>query len=464
MRVPRAGGLVRAYRFTALDSTIWRSTHNAPAVDRVLAFDQENGLLAFTDTTGYPGWIDLRLGSVRRPTRASFATLSSGDGWSIYGTTTSGSLVRMTPSGEWQSPMVHPVRRVLPAADGNVILVAERSANDALLFRVRPPDESVTDSMAVSGIERSAVTQVGDRAYVTAGNQVWSVSPSDLTGTRAFTAPDEILALAPTPSGDRVFFSHGGAPRLERLDRYTGELHGSARLPGLATELRMDPLGRYLLARPVTGDTAWVVDVGTEEVVGSVTTRWRADLPAVAFDGSVAAWRGTDVVFSAPRSGEELLRVKGGASDLWFFMRWNGFRPRAKGIDQPVAFRAGEPRAEAAIPGVSEGLAAPAAPAQSPPAPATPPPAAEEAVPETPPARGRGWILSFAAVLSPERAQALVAQISVNGARPRISTSEADGTTVYRVIMGPFPTREDAERAGRSSGHSFWVYETGGGN
>ena len=32
-------------------------------------------------------------------------------------------------------------------------------------------------------------------------------------------------------------------------------------------------------------------------------------------------------------------------------------------------------------------------------------------------------------------------------------------TTVYRVILGPYPTRPDAERVGRESRESFWVYQ-----
>jgi hypothetical protein len=30
---------------------------------------------------------------------------------------------------------------------------------------------------------------------------------------------------------------------------------------------------------------------------------------------------------------------------------------------------------------------------------------------------------------------------------------------VYRVVLGPYPTKADAERVGRESKESFWVYE-----
>ena len=461
VRIPRGGGIVRAYRFAALDSTIWRSTHVAPPTERVLAFDQENGLLAFSDTTGSPGWVDLRLGAVRRPTRASFASVVSSDGWAVFGTTASGSVVRMTPSGDWQSPQSDPIGRVLPASDGNVLVVANRGARNAVL-RMRPPDDAVTDSIGVDSITRATVTAMGDRAYVATGDKLWSVPPGAFDGAEEFDVGDEVLALAPTPSGDRVFIAHAGSPRLKRLDRYAREIGGSTKLPAMATELRMDPLGRFLLVRPVRGDSAWVVDVGTEEIIGAVATKWRADLPTVAFDGTVVAWQDNDVAFLEPRAARERRRVGNGANDIWFFARWNGFRPRARGLDQPVAFRSGESLA-APIAGSLDTPPVNAAPGG---APAAPPPAlpAEPARPSEGSSRGRGgWILSFAAVLSSERAQGLVDEISVNGERPRVSVSTADGTTVYRVIMGPFGSRDEAERAGRASGHTFWVYEAGGG-
>ena len=47
MRLPRDGGTVRAYRYPALDSLIWKSQQPTPALDRVLAFDALylNGML-----------------------------------------------------------------------------------------------------------------------------------------------------------------------------------------------------------------------------------------------------------------------------------------------------------------------------------------------------------------------------------------------------------------------------------
>jgi cell division protein FtsN len=67
--------------------------------------------------------------------------------------------------------------------------------------------------------------------------------------------------------------------------------------------------------------------------------------------------------------------------------------------------------------------------------------------------------VSYAAVLSLERARDIAAGITVLGERARIVTGETGGTTVYRVVMGPYQSRDAAERIGKASGHSYWVYE-----
>jgi cell division septation protein DedD len=72
---------------------------------------------------------------------------------------------------------------------------------------------------------------------------------------------------------------------------------------------------------------------------------------------------------------------------------------------------------------------------------------------------GRGYIVSFAALLSEERARETAEQIRVDGEKPRVQPTPRDGSMIYRVILGPYPTREQAERVGRSSGQPYWVYE-----
>jgi cell division septation protein DedD len=464
VRIPREGGFARAYRYPLLDSLVWKGTERAPAIERVLAFDAENATLAYVAKTGAPGWIDLRIGSVRTATKKSITAISSADGSAIFGVMSDNDVVRLTPSGDWSHKVGRTVRRLFPLPDGTLLILVDEGASSVLL-RMRPPDDAVTDSVAVPRPDRAVVTALGDRLYLGVKDELVALRPQSLSKFDNISADDEILALASTPSGDRIFVANKGGPQLEVVDRYSENVKASVTLPGLVTELRMDPLGRYLLARPVAGDSAWVVGIATGTLVGTVNTEWRLDLPAVVADGLVASVRGSDVVFVDPKSGKAGQTVADGSADVWFFTLWNGFRPRAEGIDRPVSFSLGE-RSDGSSPAESAGGARPIAPAQArdtmirPTAPpgsttvAPPPP------PPAPPAAARdSWTVSFAAVLSEARAREIAETITVDGQHPRVVQGTTAGTTVFRVIFGPYNSKADAERMGKSSKHNFWVYE-----
>lgn len=459
VRLPREGGTVRAYRYPALDSLIWRSQQPTPALERVLAFDGENGMLAYLARGGGAGWLDLRLGTVRPASDTQLTALASVDGWSIYGITARNTLVRLTPSGDWARPVTGRVRRLVPLIDGTLLVLVDRGER-AQVVRLRPPDDVADDSLDVPRPERAVATPMGDRLYLSSKRELLSVAPRELGATARLRAADEILAIAPTPSGDRIFVATKGGPRLEVVDRYAEDIEASVRLPGLVTELRMDPMGRYLLARPVTGDSAWVVAIATESLVGTVATAWRPDLPAVAVDGLVATVQGESVLFVDPADGAVRRRVAGGAVDAWFFTLWNGLRPRARGLDVPVSFSLGD--SGDARTGVADSIRRiPAAPAPEPGDSVAPPPAVAEAPPPPPPPLPSrdAWTVSFAAVLSEARAREIAEGITVDGQRPRVVKGETAGTVVYRVVFGPYNSKADAERVGRASRHNYWVYE-----
>jgi cell division septation protein DedD len=69
--------------------------------------------------------------------------------------------------------------------------------------------------------------------------------------------------------------------------------------------------------------------------------------------------------------------------------------------------------------------------------------------------------VSFAALLAADKAHDLAGHIRVGSEAARVVTSMRDGSAVYRVVLGPYSTREEAERIGRASGQTYWVYEGG---
>ena len=70
-------------------------------------------------------------------------------------------------------------------------------------------------------------------------------------------------------------------------------------------------------------------------------------------------------------------------------------------------------------------------------------------------------MVSFATVLNQPKAHEIAGGISVGGLRARVVPAQAGGTAIFRVVVGPFTTREEAERIGRASKRQYWVYEGG---
>ncbi|HSA54047.1 MAG TPA: SPOR domain-containing protein [Gemmatimonadaceae bacterium] len=460
LRVARSGGPVRAYRYPRLDSLIWTSADPVTPPGDVLAFDQENGMLALVDRNGLPSWADLRIGRVTPSSRTRLAALASADAWSVYGVMRDTLVRRMTPSGEWSFTPGGPVAALFPQAGGDLVVMLTTDSG-AKLLRVRPPEAAVSDSGVVASPSLTAISPVGDRLYFAVGrNLVIHDATFREVGRERFSG--EITALALTPSGDRVYVAVSGAPGVEVLDRYSGERATPVALPGPARALRVDPLGRWLLARPDSGqgDSTWVISVGHGRLAATLATQWRQDLPTVAPEGAVVTVNGRNVEFRAPGQTRPRMIVREGANEFWHFVFWNGFRPRAKGLDQPVIF----PQDDSGSYGFQSANRDSVPPTPALPrteAPAPPPPAPTR---DTQPAGGErntstGWTVSFAAMLSEPGARELARNITVDGQRARVLVTTTNGRNVYRVVLGPYATRRDAERAGRLSGRSYWVFE-----
>jgi cell division septation protein DedD len=476
LRIPRSGGAVRAFRYPQLDSVIWTSTNDAAGPARILAFDAEAGSLAYVDSKGLPGRIDLRAGLVTTATRAKLTSLSSSDGWAIYGIAANGNITRLTPSGDWSFEPPKKARLILPQQDGTLLVLTDHGS-DLGVIRVRPPDADVIDSAAVPDAPRILHAQAGDRVYFGIDSSLIALRGRTLQVLAPVRLPDVIRAVAPTPSGDRLFVATDSSRDLVVVDRYRDLIERSIQLPGIVTGLRMDPLGRYVLARAAKGDSAWVVAVGTARVIGSVATEWRDDLPLVAPDGAIFVTQGSNVAIIDGETLRARSTLRDGARDFWHVIVWNGFRPRSGELDQPVTFADSDSTAvrdstdstavtpPKPIPDTANGLAvggqtatrSPRGPIPRPVPPRIPveTASAPAAVPATP----HGWIVSFAAFVSEQPARQRAAAITVDGQRARVVTGQTNGTTIYRVILGPYPTKVDAERVGRESRESFWVYE-----
>lgn len=458
-----------ALTYPALDSVVWRSSYRVPPIASVLGYHPDDGYLSAVDTSGRPVRLDLRLGAVTIPGSAGGSQHASADGAVMYALNAEGDVARYTPVGDrWAITPTSAPAAIVPLQDGSLV-IAEIAGESLRLRRVRPPDTTVVDSMDVAIPLTLASIHgftVGDRMFISAGSHVMAVRTRDFVRDVDVDLKSPIRTMVSSPSGDRVFALLEDARELQIVDRFEGRVVETIELPGTARALRMDPLGRVLLAQ---GDdsTAWVIDIGTSTLVGPLRTSWRGDLPLVLPDGAVALARGDTVVLASSIDLGEVRTLPEGGKDTWYSMRWNGFRPRAAGLDQPVQFRASgggaSSRAMAGTLAEDSARQAAARAAQGDDAVAQADRGSDSA-PASPAAVTRRveplrFTVQFAAVLSEELARAAAAKISVDGRVPRIATSVRGSRTLYRVVLGPYATREEAEATGKASGTTYWVFE-----
>lgn len=462
LRFPRAGGLVRAFAYPTFDTAIWKSADKAPAIERVLGFDDEAGSVTGVDSKGAVVRVDLRLGSVSRDAKPKLTRLTSSDGSNVYGIAKDGSVVRLTPAGQWTFKPPEAPHDVIPEPDGSLLLVSDHG-NKTTVWQMHPPDRQLTDTAHLPAVGRAVRTMVGDRVYFTVDSGLIGLRSKGLEPVPSVHLDHRVRALATTPSGDRIYVALDSADAILVIDRYTHKIDTRVPLGGEAIDLRMDPTGRYVLARPAEGDSAWVINVGTDRLVGAVSTEWRSDLPAIAPNGWLALLSKHDVFLADGESLRVEKTVKDGADDTWLFIVWNGFR-RPDVPDQPLTFAgdstATHPDSSTQPADTGNVFATPpdtsaAAGAQ----PATAPRPAAPADSAASPNLGLGgFTVQFAALRSQAVADSLARTIAVDGAHPRVVEAPRNGDMIYRVVLGPYATKDDALRVAKASGASYWIY------
>ncbi len=457
LRVPRRVASARVYAYPRLDTIVWTSPAATPAVARALGFDKDAGVFAFVDTKGVARFLDLRSGAAPAGIGA-LKGIASHDAMNVYGIATDGSIIRATfgaqRSSAWKYKPPARANAVFPQPDGSILVVGDREKSLGV-WRLFPPNGEVVDSATLPASRQMVPIQVGDRLYLPVDSGLVGLRGRDLQLVEPIELDDPVVALAPTPSGDRVFVASDSSTELLVVDRYRDRVSSEITLPGQPSTLRMDPLGRYLIVRPASGDSIWVVAVGTGRLIGTARTEWRADLPTVTPDGGIALLAGREVIIVDGETLERRTSVRTGGDDYWYFFEWTGFRPRAAGLDEPVTFEGimvvdSTPLMDTTW---ADSLM------RMPPVTPLLPPTDDTGGSERRPPALSGFTVSFAALLDRARAQEMSTSIRVEGRSAHIVPAVRQGVTVFRVVLGPYSSRAEAEAAGRASGRPYWVYE-----
>jgi hypothetical protein len=327
-----------------------------------------------------------------------------------------------------------------------------------MVWKLFPPETAAIDSIELGKTSASFATPTGDRLYLPNSLGLLTVATKELQTTSQLRLRGGVQLAVTTPSGNQIFLVGDSTNRVHVLDRYAGKISATIRFPQAVKTVRMDPMGRFLLASPFAGDTAWIVPVSNLKYVRSFTTEWRVDLPQVTWDGTVIAVRDRNVVSLDPVTLEESRSIAGGASDYWHFFAWNGFRPRSPDLIEPVNFPVfvdhndfEQPRRrQVDIDDSVRAVADAAARADS--------IARADSARARLPVRGV-FTVSFAVLRSDSSAGVMARGIRVRGETARVVAAFIDATPIFRVVLGPYPSREEAELIGRTSGRSYWVYE-----
>jgi cell division septation protein DedD len=464
LRIARAGGVVRAYRYPGVDSVVWRSIEDAPSVGRLFDFDPDLGSLVGVTASGAPLRVDLRMGSVSASSTSGVTDAATSDGDNLY-VVSGREMARFGAAGKDWSVPVAPASRVFPQLDGSLLIVSP--ATDGVILRtIRPPLTTIDDSSMVDA-QLAVGVAAGDRVYLGHGDRLRAVRARGAESLSEIPVGDSAIAAVATPSGDRVIVAGASENTLSIIDRFEEKVTLRVTLPGEVGALRMDPLGRAVLARMASADSAWVVSLADGSVRGPVATAWREDLPFFGSDDRVALLRRTDVVFASLATLADGARIKGGAADYWFPMRWNGFRPRAKGLDQPVKFRGGT-------------MAGPGEDAQSTTltrpdslSPPDDPPDTVQTVARTttlaangaaidgelPPRAPSRYFVVLGSVPALAAARDSARRVSIGGVRGRVLSTPSASGTVNLVVLGPFSSRSTADDTRRQVGPRAWVTE-----
>jgi len=413
IRLPAKGGVPQLYRLPRLTPVEGVLKGKLPPVERVVGLDPESEFLFVA--TAKRELLALDLGSGRVDTVATgVAQAALGPDGTLYAVDTTRRVISLSRRTRfaWPQALTALPRDLFGATDQHLVGVIPQ---DRLL--VAAADQPPTVHPIAAGGDVAA-TRWGDLVAVASDSGVTFYDPLGRRNPAFVKLGDAPRALAFSPSGHRIYVARRNAPGLAVVDRFERKEIDGVALPGPVAALRLDPLGRWLLARPATGDSAWIVDLPIKQHTGIVPTQWQSDLPAISPDGVLIYRRRDEVVSVRPDSLTEVGKVTKAAGDLWVLTTW---------LPRGVPASATSARADsAAADGGAEGP----------------------------------LYVQVSTSQNPEWSQHLADDLSRAGMNARVLPPQTpdDG---YRVVLGPFPSRAQAEATGRRLGRPFWIYQPG---
>ncbi len=270
------------------------------------------------------------------------------------------------------------------------------------------------------------ITNWGDLVAVASDSGVRLYETAGQRGRSSIASVRHARRVGFSPSGHRIYVTQE-SPEIRVYDRFSLKPLKTIGLPGMPREFRVDASGRWLLAHPITGDSLWVVDLATNTLSATVPGTWAADLPLVAGAATLLVRSGDDVLaydlLQAPP--KRIAELKTGGNDLWLAASWV---PRER---LPAAVAAAESASvtqDSALRVDSTSTAG----------------------------DSLAIYLQVSRTQNPDWADLLSKQLKGDGF-PALVLSPKEEEDGYRVLVGPYDTREAAESTGKRLGRAYFI-------
>jgi SPOR domain len=418
LRLAAAGGPAQLYHLPRLDPWGWETGLPLPAIRRPIGADLDLSVVYALGAKNEIIALDLLTARPRPQLAAGVRDVTEGPDGTLYTVDDSLRVVQFVRRNPTRFESRLPARpRDLFGTRGSTLLAISTGPATALTV-LRSEDQPVKASLPAGD---AAATFWGDLVAVAADSAVILIDPDKPDQTVSIPVDGHARSVIFSPSGHRFYVARRQGPILV-FNRFTREKVASIDLPGPAAALRADPYGRWLLVHPQGHDSLWLVDMARNRRVDAVASEWGPDLPTITNQQTLLVKAGGDVVAYDLTTDDhaESGRVKGGARDYWLPLAWTPETGTASLADTT------RPDSEAAAADSGEA-----------------PPRVYLQVSSS---QNRSWSAELARQLAQQGLPASVLD----------PHSPDEG---YRVVLGPYPSRETAESTGKRLGRPFFIYQ-----
>ena len=316
---------VRLYKFPALIEVEWRFDTPTIAASHVVGFTSTEQQIYVQKDSSELLALDLQSGRDY--------TVDSVVAAAVIGPTGTPHLVDLDGSlatvvdrhtRRWDSIVLEQPKRIWGTTGGSLLALIETEAGRRL--------ELFTDTGRIATIELPtgllAVTRWGDLVAVAAdsGLIIQRTNHNRSDGVKFLPLASEVTAMVFSAAGHYLFIATAKHELLV-VNRFQSTNPEKYPLAHRVEAMRTGPLGQFLLLRPEGRDSLWIAEEAELANVVSVAGSWQDDLPAIASDGTVLVRQGDDVVAIDPETGARRGRIENSARDRWLAIAWDPRRP-----------------------------------------------------------------------------------------------------------------------------------------